>query len=150
MIIGEVHDFCGARVLVPLSAPRQFRILELSRLADDLYELTRWADVAVGPLEGSLREVGMGDYRITIEAVGGHGCGREAKDGDVVTRCGSPSCPDCNAIALVQELGRTGNTVSLAKLEHWPVPGAAGCTRTEKPGPVDDLIAGTRAGSFSS
>jgi hypothetical protein len=91
----------------------------------------------------------MGDYRITIEAVGGHGCGREAKDGDVVPRCGQLSCPDCSAVNFVQQLRTSGNDVKLAKLEHWPVPGAAGSTRTEKPGPVDDLLTGTRSGSFS-
>jgi hypothetical protein len=91
----------------------------------------------------------LGDYRITIEAVGGHGCGRDALDGDVVQRCGIlPNCPDCSAVALVEELQRAGNTVTLAKLEHWPVPGAAGTTRSEDPGPVDDLLTGIRHGSF--
>lgn len=90
----------------------------------------------------------MGDYRITIEAVGGHGCGREAKDGEVVARCRRPNCPDCKVDALVQELKATGNSVAKATIEHWPVPGAAGTTRTENPGPVDDLLTGTRSGQF--
>jgi len=90
----------------------------------------------------------MGDYRITIEAVGNHGCGREAKDGEVVKRCGMPYCVDCQAEAFVAQLKR-GENVKVAKLEHWPVPGAAGTTRTENPGPVDDLITGTRSGSFT-
>lgn len=92
----------------------------------------------------------MGDFRITIEGVGSHGCGREAKDGEKVKRCGSPSCVDCKAQSLVLELKAAGAwNVHTAKLEHWPVPGAAGTTRTENPGPVDDLVAGTRRGTFS-
>ena len=90
----------------------------------------------------------MGDFRITIEAVGGHGCGREAKDGQTVVRCRRMDCPDCRTIDFVETLKRGSCSVSSAKLEHWPVPGA-GCTRTENPGPVDDLLAGTRKGTFS-
>ena len=89
----------------------------------------------------------MGDFRITIEAVGGHGCGREAKDGEVVTRCGQPHCPDCKAAAFVADL-KVGNSVAKAIIEHWPVPGAAGTTRTEGAGPIDDLLTGTRQGKF--
>lgn len=81
----------------------------------------------------------MGDYRITIEAVGNHGCGRNANDGDVVTRCGQDNCPDCKAIAFMKELKRTGENVKVATLEHWPAAGK---------GPTDDLITGVRSGKF--
>lgn len=91
----------------------------------------------------------MGDYRITVEATGGHGCGRKTKSGDTVERCGSSLCPDCRAIGFVAGLRSTGNDVRVARLEHWPVPGAAGTTRTEEPGPVDDLLTGVRHGQFS-
>ena len=90
----------------------------------------------------------MGDYRITVEATGGHGCSRKTKSGEAVTPCGGPSCPDCGARAFVKRLRLSGNDVRLAKLEHWPVPGAAGTTRTENPGPVDDLLTGVRTGQF--
>lgn len=90
----------------------------------------------------------MGDFRIVVEGVGGHGCGRESKDGYMVLRCGRRGCPDCEAIRFVDELKRSNN-VQVARVEHWPVPGAAGTTRTENPGPVDDLLTGTRLGSFS-
>lgn len=89
----------------------------------------------------------MGDWRLTIEGVGNHGCGREANDGEVVKRCGQEHCTDCAAIAAIEALKKTGS-VAVAKLEHWPVPGAAGCGRTESPGPVDDLLTGVRAGKF--
>lgn len=89
----------------------------------------------------------MGDYRILIEAVGGHGCGRGAKDGERIARCRLRGCPDCETIRFVDELKRS-SSVSVAGIEHRPVPGAAGTTRTEKPGPVDDLITGVRHGQF--
>lgn len=90
----------------------------------------------------------MGDYRIVIEGVGSHGCGRESKDGEIVSRCGRNGCVDCMAIALVDSLKSSGGSVAMARLEHWPIPGAAGTTRTENAGPIDDLISGTRAGQF--
>ena len=91
----------------------------------------------------------MGDFRITIEAVGGHGCGREAKDGERIMRCHKDHCPDCQTERFVEQLKARGVTsIHSAKLEHWPVPGAAGTTRTEKPGPIDDLLDGTRSGAF--
>lgn len=96
----------------------------------------------------------MGDFRITVEGVGGHGCDRLAKPtvlgepGAHVNRCRRMDCPDCRAIDFVDTLKRSGCSVSVAKLEHWPVPGAAGTTRTEDPGPVDDLLSGMRDRSF--
>lgn len=90
----------------------------------------------------------MGDYRITVEAIGGHGCGRSANDGEAIARCGQSSCPDCKAIAFVNDLRSSGNSVAKAIIEHWPVPGAAGCMREEKAGPIDDLLTGIRHGAF--
>jgi len=88
----------------------------------------------------------MGDFRIVIDGSGNHGCGRQAKDGDVVTRCGEPHCVDCQAKAFAAQL--RGASIATARLEHWPVPGAAGTTRNADPGPIDDLISGVRHGSF--
>lgn len=106
----------------------------------------------------------MGDFRITIEAVGGHGCGRGSEQQRVrfdserrpvstgpeleVVRCRLRGCPDCATIAFVDELKRSGCSVAVAKIEHWPVPGAAKTTRTDNPGPIDDLIDGTRDRPF--
>lgn len=81
----------------------------------------------------------MGQYRIEITAVGGHGCQRELKDGQTVYGCGHRGCPDCSARALVDELRRNGNTVESAKLTHWPG------TTTEV---QDDLLTKVRKGSF--
>lgn len=95
----------------------------------------------------------MGDYRITIDAVGGHGCQREVKDGEkLADDCGSKYCPDCAARRLVKELQANSNTVVSAKLEHWPKnqmhwDGSLG-ERESGVGPVDDLLTGVRKGSF--
>ncbi len=89
----------------------------------------------------------MGDYRITIEAVGGHGCGRDYGNG-TVNRCRRMDCPDCLAERFVRDLQSTGNSVASATLEHWPVPGACGTGRTENPGPIDDLKTSVRRGHF--
>jgi hypothetical protein len=97
----------------------------------------------------------MGDFRITIEGVGNHGCARDAKAaaGDTLTavkysRCHRDNCVDCQVERFVEQLKARGTcSVAKATLEHWPVPGA-GCTRTENPGPIDDMLDGTRLGTF--
>jgi hypothetical protein len=82
----------------------------------------------------------MGNFRITIDAVGGHGCQRELKDGAVVGGCGLKTCPDCLARWFVRALEYVANSsVKAATLTHWP----------EGPGTVvDDLLTGHRTGSF--
>lgn len=81
----------------------------------------------------------MGDFRIVIEATGGHGCQRELKAGAIVGTCDSPGCPDCQARALVKTLRATGNTVKSATLTHWP---------GDPSEVVDDLVSGVRKGGF--
>ena len=81
----------------------------------------------------------MGKFLIEIEAVGGHGCQRELKDGVEVPGCGHEHCPDCAARRLVTELIRKGNSVVKAKLTHWP---------GDPHSVEDDLLTGIRKGSF--
>jgi hypothetical protein len=81
----------------------------------------------------------MGDFRIEVKAVGGHGCQREVKDGGDVHGCGQMGCPDCIAREFVATLQRKGNSVNSATLTHWP--GQAGEV-------VDDLLTKKRRGSF--
>jgi hypothetical protein len=85
----------------------------------------------------------MGNFRIVIDAVGGHGQDRGKKDGEVVDF--GATTPESHAAAFVMELKKQGNSVHSAKFIHWPgdythVP--------EKHLIVDDLINGTRQGSF--
>lgn len=81
----------------------------------------------------------MGNFRVEVEAVGGHGCQRELKDGAEVTKCSNPSCPDCMAREFVAALKATGNSLVSAKLIHWP---------GQKSEVRDDLLTGIRSGSF--
>jgi hypothetical protein len=85
------------------------------------------------------REEEMGQFRVTVEAVGGHGCQREKGDGEVVMGCERSGCPDCIAREFVRRLKRSGATVDKALLQHWPE------TETEV---RDDLLTGIRSGSF--
>lgn len=81
----------------------------------------------------------MGQFKIEVTAVGGHGCQRDKKDGDEVDVCGNPNCPDCTAREFVALLKLKGNNVEAATLTHWP-----GQTSQV----VDDLLTKKRSGSF--
>lgn len=82
----------------------------------------------------------MGQFRVTVTAVGGHGCQREVKNGETLREfCGSVSCPDCAAREFVRTLKRQGQNVESAELSHWP----------GTPGEVkDNLVTHERTGSF--
>jgi hypothetical protein len=91
----------------------------------------------------------MGTFRVEVQAVGGHGCQRELKDGATVPGCGQPGCPDCITREYVAKLKASGasfwtesadpNTAGYAKLTHWP-----GQTSEVR----DNLLTGVRSGSF--
>lgn len=81
----------------------------------------------------------MGDFRIEVNATGGHGCQRELKDGADVKDCGNPSCPDCLARRFVRDLTNQGQLVKDALLIHWP---------NGTPTIVDNLLTGKRSGNF--
>jgi hypothetical protein len=81
----------------------------------------------------------MGQFRIEITAVGGHGCQREVKDGGEVFGCGNTSyCPDCITRRFVEDL-KAKMIVEAATFTHWPG------TSTEV---VDDLVTKIRKGNF--
>lgn len=86
----------------------------------------------------------MGQFKIEIIAVGGHGCDRAAKPGDLLKRHSAPENhdPDCLAMELVEKLQQAGYDVKEAKLVHWP--------GTEDR-VIDDLKARTRSdGNFKN
>ena len=87
----------------------------------------------------------MGDFRILVEAVGGHGCQRDKKSGEVVMGCEQHGCPDCIAREFVRRLKRGGSMLKKAELTHWPadLPGY-----TKESEVRDDLLTGIRTGSF--
>jgi len=81
----------------------------------------------------------MGDFRIEVNATGGHGCQREVKSGEFVEGCGLPNCPDCIARKFVAELKERGVSLKDALLIHWP---------NSDPTIVDNLLTKRRGGSF--
>jgi hypothetical protein len=82
----------------------------------------------------------MGNFKIVIEAVGGHGVDRKAKNGDVVNFYAEGSqTPDALAKTFYEMLKWMGFDVKNATLIHWP----------EEPGEVkDNLVTGIRTGNF--
>ena len=64
----------------------------------------------------------MGQFKIEVTAVGGHGCRREPKQGDRVYGCRRMDCPDCAFADFVERLranGR-GSNIEKATFTHWP------------------------------
>lgn len=86
----------------------------------------------------------MGDFTIRIHAVGGHGCQRDKKHGEVVEGCGQPNCPDCMTRDFVKRMKAAGNDVKNAAITHWPAD--FGCDPLSEV--RDDLLTGVRRGSF--
>ena len=63
----------------------------------------------------------MGQFRLEITAVGGHGCQREVRDGGTVHGCGRQGCPDCEFASMICEFARrTGCSIQAAQQVHWP------------------------------
>lgn len=61
----------------------------------------------------------MGQYRMEITAVGGHGCARKPVEGERVYGCHRDDCPDCQFAAFVERLCRRGG-LERATFTHWP------------------------------
>lgn len=82
----------------------------------------------------------MGQFKIFIHAVGGHGCDQEAGEGEDRTFCGDSHCADDIAREAVRALKAAGYSLEEATLSHWPDSSAA---------VVDDLRdEKRRSGSF--
>lgn len=80
----------------------------------------------------------MGDFRITVEAMGSHGCDRDAKIGDPLNRaCGRQTCPDCLTAEFVMKMKHAGLIISKATFTHWPA-GMADRQYTDAGEVVDD------------
>lgn len=82
----------------------------------------------------------MGNFRIVINAVGGHGQDRDKKEGEIVNFYqGGSSTPDALAKTMVEMLKAHGSSVDNAEIIHWP---------GEESEVIDDLLAGERKGNF--
>lgn len=86
----------------------------------------------------------MGTFHVLVRATGNHGCERQLGDGETVIGCDRPGCTDCMAREFVRRLKRSGATVEVATIDHWPTEPIGGTS-----GPVqDDLVTGKRTGGF--
>jgi len=82
----------------------------------------------------------MGNYRIVINAVGGHGQDRSKGHGEIVDfEADNTNSPEAIIARAVKELQATGNSVTEATVHHWPGSGSE---------VVDNLLTGRRCGSF--
>lgn len=97
----------------------------------------------------------MGNFRIVIDAVGGHGQDRSKKDGEVVDfTADSEISPEAIAQRAVVELKAKGVNVLSAKVYHWPADtvyqGDPVIPVSNDGGPciTDDLVTGIRQGNF--
>lgn len=62
----------------------------------------------------------MGNFRIVINAVGGHGQDRDKVEGEKVFFGENGETPDQIAFTAVKNLLATGNNVMDARIIHWP------------------------------
>lgn len=85
----------------------------------------------------------MGDFRIVIDAVGGHGQDRDKKDGEDVDF--GINTPEAFAREFIGKLERSGVTVTEAKIIHWPKDNYPERGEAEV---TDDLVTGRRYGNF--
>jgi hypothetical protein len=92
----------------------------------------------------------MGDFRIVIDAVGGHGQDREKGNGEVVNfTFDGNTTPEALAQWFIDELKKNSCTVDSAKVIHWPLDNYGGPEKNGRTKEiVDDLITGVRTGSF--
>lgn len=82
----------------------------------------------------------MGNYRVVINAVGGHGQDRDAGNGDIVDfQAGGDNSPEAIVLRCVEELKSKGNSVTEATVHHWPGTAAE---------VLDNLLTGHRKGDF--
>lgn len=95
----------------------------------------------------------MGDFRIIIDAVGGHGQDRDKRDGEKVdfTHQGqgnhSARTPEAITQVFLDALRGAGVNVTGAKVVHWPADNYPNDREAGKE-IADDLISGQRTGSF--
>lgn len=92
----------------------------------------------------------MGDFRIVIDTVGGHGQDREKKDGEVVDF--GENTPEGYFKKCIEEAiakGIISSADTKAKVIHWPLDNYEGQLKNGRSTQiVDDLLTGKRTGKF--
>lgn len=89
----------------------------------------------------------MGNFRVSIAAVGNHGCQREKNGSDVINGCGNTGCTDCLTREYVAKLKASGASVTEAYIHHWPGSGARADGLAAEI--VDNLLSERRLGRFN-
>lgn len=101
----------------------------------------------------------MGNFRIVIDAVGGHGQDRDRKDGETVDFTHNAGyhnndTPEAIAKRAVEELKAKGTNILSAKVYHWPSDTVyqgdpvAPVDGNGKECITDDLLTSVRKGQF--
>lgn len=89
----------------------------------------------------------MGDFRIIVNAIGGHGQDRDKKNGEIVDF--GENTPEAIAKEFIEKLKASGVNVEDASVVHWPVDNYGGQLKNGRTNQiVDDLVTGKRTGSF--
>jgi len=91
----------------------------------------------------------MGDFRIVIDTVGGHGQDRDKKDGEVVDF--GENTPEGYFKKCIEEAISNGiiSSDTKAKVIHWPLDNYGGQLENNRSSQiVDDLLTCKRTGSF--
>jgi hypothetical protein len=100
----------------------------------------------------TLKYIETGDFRIVVNAIGGHGQDRGKKDGEVVNfSADGDNSPEAIAKEFVEKLKASGCSVESAKVIHWPVDNYGGPEKNGRDPEKqieDDLLTGVRKGSF--
>jgi len=61
----------------------------------------------------------MGQFQVTITAIGPDGCDRRSQPGEKLhNRCGKFGCPDCMSYDFVQQMRQKGFTIATAQISH--------------------------------
>jgi hypothetical protein len=92
----------------------------------------------------------MGDFRIVIDTVGGHGQDREKKDGEIVEFGeNTPEGFFKKCIEEAIEKGIISGSDTKAKVIHWPLDNYGGQLENNRSKQiVDNLLTGKRTGEF--
>lgn len=91
----------------------------------------------------------MGDFRIIINGIGGHGQDRDKKNGEIVNFQKDPSSPDALAESFVKQLKEKGVNIEDATIIHWPLDNYGGQLKNGRSQQIaDDLLTGKRTGNF--
>lgn len=91
----------------------------------------------------------MGDFRIIIDAVGGHGQDRDKKNGETVDfGTDTLNSPEAAVKKFLEEFGKS-NSIQKAVIVHWPLDNYGGQLENGRSTQiVDDLLTGKRVGNF--